>query len=68
MSARTDRINELARKEKSVGLTKEEKAEQQKLRDEFRAIFRANFAMQLDNTVFERPDGTKTTMTGKPEN
>ena len=28
MSARTDRINELARKEKSVGLTPEEKAEQ----------------------------------------
>ena len=31
MSARTDRINELARKEKSVGLTPEEKAEQKKL-------------------------------------
>ena len=61
------RINELARKEKSVGLTPEEKAEQKKLRDEFRAIFRANFALQLDNTIFERPDGTKTTMSGKPE-
>ena len=67
MSARTDRINELARKEKSVGLTPEEKVEQKKLRDEFRAIFRANFALQMDNTVFERPDGSKTTMTGKTE-
>ncbi len=67
MSERTDRINELARKQKTVGLTEEEKAEQKKLRNEFRAIFRANFAMQLDNTVFERPDGTKTTMTGKEE-
>ena len=67
MSARTDRINELARKEKSVGLTPEEKAEQKKLRDEFRAIFRANFALQMDNTVFERPDGSKVTMTGKKE-
>ena len=67
MSERTDRINELARKQKTVGLTEEEKAEQKKLRDEFRAIFRANFALQLDNTVFERPDGTKMTMTGREE-
>lgn len=52
MSALTDRINELARKEKTVGLTAEEKAEQQKLREEFRTKFRANFAMQLENTEF----------------
>ena len=50
MSALTDRINELARKEKTVGLTAEEKAEQAKLRDEFRAAFRKNFAAQLENT------------------
>ena len=37
MSERTDRINELARKQKTVGLTPEEKAEQKKLREEFRA-------------------------------
>ena len=57
MSARTDRLNELARKQKTVGLTDEEKAEQQKLRDEFRAIFRSNFAMQLDTIHVEGPDG-----------
>ena len=57
MSARTDRINELARKQKTVGLTEEEKAEQQKLRDEFRAIFRSNFALQLDTIHVETPDG-----------
>ena len=67
MSARTDRINELARKQKSVGLTEEEKAEQARLRAELRAIFRANFALQLDNTVVEFPDGTKKTLTGKDE-
>ena len=67
MSARTDRINELARKQKSVGMTEEEKAEQARLRAEFRAIFRANFALQLDNTVVEFPDGTKKTLTGKDE-
>ena len=48
MSERTDRLNELARKEKSEGLTVEEKAEQKRLRDEFRAIFRKNFAMELE--------------------
>ena len=67
MSARTERLNELARKQKSVGLTDEEKAEQAKLREEFRAIFRANFALQLDNTVVELPDGTKKTLSGKDE-
>lgn len=50
MSARTDRINELAKKEKTVGLTDEEKAEQKRLRDEFRAEFRKNLAIQLENT------------------
>ena len=59
MSARTDRINELARKEKTVGLTAEEKAEQARLRDEFRAIFRKNFALQLENTEFVDPDDKK---------
>lgn len=57
MSERTDRLNELARKEKTVGLTEEEKAEQARLREEFRAIFRANFGLTLDNTVIQTPDG-----------
>ena len=52
MSALTDRINELARKSKTAGLTEEEKAEQARLRDEFRAAFRRNFGLQLDNTTF----------------
>ena len=59
MSALTDRINELARKEKTVGLTVEEKAEQAKLRDEFRAAFRKNFAAQLENTEIVVADGKK---------
>lgn len=54
----TRRINDLAHKEKSEGLTEEEKAEQIKLRDEFRRRFRASFAGQLENTVIKRPDGT----------
>ena len=57
MSALTDRINELARKSKTVGLTAEEKAEQAKLRDEFRAAFRRNFGLQLENTTFVDENG-----------
>ena len=57
MSEGTDRLNALARKEKSEGLSAEEKAEQQRLRDEFRAAFRKNFEAQLENTVIETPEG-----------
>ena len=57
LSERTDRLNALARKEKSEGLSVEEKAEQQRLRDEFRAAFRKNFEAQLENTVIETPEG-----------
>ena len=59
MSWRTDRINELYHKSKTVGLTEEEKAEQKKLRDEFRAIIRAKMSLDLNNTVIERPDGQR---------
>ncbi|MGN1095978.1 MAG: DUF896 domain-containing protein [Eubacteriales bacterium] len=57
MSALTDRINFLARKEKAEGLTAEEKEEQIKLREQFRAAFRRNFAAQLQNTTFVTEDG-----------
>ena len=59
MSERVDRINELYRKQKTVGLTEEEKAEQKKLRDEFREIVRRNMSLDLGNTVIERPDGQR---------
>ena len=59
MSALTDRINELSRKSKTVGLTDEEKAEQARLRDEFRAIFRRNFGLQLENTNFVDENGNE---------
>ncbi|MBQ5311301.1 MAG: DUF896 domain-containing protein [Oscillospiraceae bacterium] len=44
-----DRINELARKMRTIGLTLEEKAEQQALRDEYRAGVVRNLTAQLDN-------------------
>ncbi len=55
-----DRINELARKQKSEGLTPEELAEQKALREEYIAEFRASFGQMLDHTVVEYPDGSRT--------
>ena len=53
------RINELAKKSKSQGLTPEEAAEQKALREEYIRDFRASFGGILDNTVIERPDGSR---------
>lgn len=52
------RINELAHKSKAEGLTSEEKMEQQVLRAEFIAAFRANLKSQLDNIDIREKDGT----------
>ncbi len=43
-----DRINALARKKKSVGLTEDELAEQAALRAEYLEKFRESFRAQLD--------------------
>ena len=55
-----ERINELARKQKTPeGLTPEEKAEQATLREEYINEFRASMRGILDNTYVQYPDGTK---------
>lgn len=54
-----DRINYLARKSKSEGLTEEEKTEQAALRAAYIAEFRAGLRGTLDHTVIERPDGSR---------
>ncbi len=54
-----DRINTLARKAKAVGLTEEEKQEQQMLRAEYIADFRRSLEATLENTYIMEPDGTK---------
>ena len=43
-----ERINQLARKQRSEGLTDEERAEQQKLRKSYLACFRENMKNVLD--------------------
>jgi len=56
---RLNRINELARKAKSEGLTEAEKEEQQRLRNEYLAAFRANVIAQLDNTYIVDENGNE---------
>lgn len=53
------RINELAKKQKAVGLTEEEKTEQYALRREYIDSFRKSLEAQLDNTYIVNPDGSK---------
>lgn len=55
------RINELAKKQKEGTLTDEEKAEQQKLRQEYLRQFRASFKSVLMNTKVVDPDGNDIT-------
>ncbi len=53
-----ERINELARKKKSVGLTESEMAEQEKLRKQYIREFRANMEDTLRRVRVEQADGS----------
>ena len=53
------RINELAAKNKTVGLTEEELEERAKLRRMYIDNVTGNLKGQLDNTYILRPAGTK---------
>ena len=53
------RINELAAKNKTVGLTEEELVERDKLRRIYIDSYKANLVAQLENTYIVQPDGTK---------
>ena len=59
------RINELAAKNKTVGLTEEELVERDKLRRMYIDNVTGNLKGQLDNTYILRPDGTKEKVTRK---
>ena len=60
-----DRINELARKSKTAGLTQEEKNEQSRLRKEYLKGIRASLEAQLDNVYFVEADGSQTKLEKK---
>ena len=53
------RINELAAKNKTVGLTPEEIAERDQLRRIYIDSVKSNLVGQLENTYIVRPDGSK---------
>ena len=53
------RINALARKAKTQGLTREEQAEQASLRREYIGDFKKNLVSQLENITIVEPDGTR---------
>ena len=59
------RINELAKKNKTEGLTEEEMAERAKLRRIYIDSVTGNLKNQLDNTSIVYPDGTKKKVTRK---
>lgn len=62
-----DRINELARKSKSEGLTPEETEEQHKLRRLYIDQFKKNTKAAIDNVVIVNPDGSKNKIKHNPK-
>ena len=54
-----ERINELARRKKAVGLTEEEKAEQAALRKEYLDGYRKNLKAMLDSIIVQEKDGSR---------
>ena len=66
MSIDIERINELARKAKTEGLTEEEKAEQAKLRREYIDSVVGNLRAQLENTYVKKENGETVKLTARP--
>ena len=54
-----DRINELARKQKTEGLTEAESKEQFTLRREYIEAYKQSLVSQLENIRIVEPDGSK---------
>ncbi len=56
--AQVDRINELARKKKTVGLTEAEVKEHEALRRQYIDEFKENLRLTLDNVYMQQEDGS----------
>lgn len=63
--AKIARINALAKKAREEGLTPEEKQEQQTLRQEYIAAYRASMTAQLDSLVIIDKNGNRRKLTPK---
>lgn len=59
-NTKIDRINALAHKQKSVGLTEEEKLEQAALRKEYIESIRESLRANLNNISIQEADGSIT--------
>ena len=59
-NTKIDRINALAHKQKSVGLTEEEKIEQVALRKEYIESIRESLRANLNNISIQEADGSIT--------
>ena len=64
--AKIERINHLAHKYKTIGLTAEEEAERAALRREYIDSVLGNLKQQLDNTYIVDEKGNKTKLKKKP--
>ena len=62
-----DRINELSRKSKTVGLNDEEKEEQAKLRQEYRDSFKRNLIATLESCVIVDENGNRKKVRAKED-
>ncbi|KRN30448.1 DUF896 domain-containing protein [Liquorilactobacillus mali] len=56
-----NRINELSKKKKSVGLTKEELVEQKSLREDYLAAFRSTFRSNVEMLQVFNKEGKEVT-------
>ena len=64
-TARLIRINELAKKAKTIGLSEEEIKERNILRREFLVAFRNNVKSTIDNITIVENDGSHTPLSKK---
>ena len=62
-----NRINELAKKSKTTGLTPEETNEQYELRQLYIKQFKTNLKSTLDSIVIQNPDGSKEKLKHNPK-
>ena len=66
--ANIGRINELTEISRQRELTPEELAERQERREAYIKAFRSQMRVQLDSTVVEYPDGSRTPLRGPGRN
>ncbi len=64
--SKIDRINELAWKQRTEGLSEEEAQERQALREEYVASVRRSLEFHLENTFIEGEDGEIRPLQKKP--